>query len=219
MTESIWRDLYGILNLTPAATHEEIRAAYRQLVKTMHPDVGGDEDEFTTLTLAHEVLTDPQRRTVYDKTGQYSTGAEDNDGAALLSLIDNLLGKAIAGAEAAGMDPLSCELISGMQMMLTEADQLAAADLTKMQAEWDRYNILLSRFGRLDDQTPNHFTTIFTQKMDALRRRMGVAREALKQHDLCRQYLSGSTYRQPYLMDYGVDHFREPPGMVTTRGA
>ena len=97
--------LYEYLELPQTCTTQDIRDAYRRLVKIHHPDAGGDKDQFANIALAHEVLTDPQRRSIYDQTGQYSTGAVDNDQAALLSLVESLLFKA------SGVPPLPVPML------------------------------------------------------------------------------------------------------------
>lgn len=60
-------DYYAILGLTPSASAKAIKTAYRSLAKTMHPDVGGDTAKFAALNEAADVLTDPDRRTGYDR--------------------------------------------------------------------------------------------------------------------------------------------------------
>lgn len=48
------------LGVKSTATADEIKRAYRKLVKTHHPDVGGDEEKFKAINAAYAALTDPQ---------------------------------------------------------------------------------------------------------------------------------------------------------------
>src|SRR5947209_2735351 len=63
------------------AKPEEIKKAYRRLARKYHPDVNpGDkasEERFKRITEAHEVLSDPKKRQVYDRFGQYSDQLAD----------------------------------------------------------------------------------------------------------------------------------------------
>jgi len=61
---------YDILGVTSAATSEEIRAAYRRLSKTKHPDKNGSHDEFVELKNAHDTLVDVTKRSIYDQFGE-----------------------------------------------------------------------------------------------------------------------------------------------------
>lgn len=70
---------YEVLQVDGDADLGTIRARYRGLAKTHHPDAGGDRDEWERLTLAHDVLTDPDRRARYDATGQIDEIREDSD--------------------------------------------------------------------------------------------------------------------------------------------
>lgn len=60
------RHLYEILNVPPGAPHTAIQNRYRELARSAHPDLGGDHDEFTSITNAGAVLLDPDRRREYD---------------------------------------------------------------------------------------------------------------------------------------------------------
>jgi curved DNA-binding protein len=67
------RDLYDILGVSRSAPLDEIKRAYRKLAKKNHPDVNpGDkaaEERFKEISAAFEVLSDPQRRKLYDEFG------------------------------------------------------------------------------------------------------------------------------------------------------
>jgi curved DNA-binding protein CbpA len=69
---------YEVLGITEAATAEEIHAAYRELAKKTHPDVGGARPLFVLIRTAFEVLSDPARRAEYDTRRYNDRGAPYN---------------------------------------------------------------------------------------------------------------------------------------------
>ena len=75
------QDYYEILGIKRDAKPEEIKKAYRRLARKYHPDVNpGDkaaEERFKLMSEAHDVLSDPKKRTVYDRFGQYSENLAD----------------------------------------------------------------------------------------------------------------------------------------------
>lgn len=60
---------YDILGIEETATIEQIKKAYRKLSKEYHPDKGGDSEEFNTILKAYETLSDPEKKSDYDKYG------------------------------------------------------------------------------------------------------------------------------------------------------
>lgn len=63
------RDYYKILQVDCHASPAVIKAAYHTQLKTMkkHPDLGGSHEEALLLNEAYEILSDPVRRSEYDK--------------------------------------------------------------------------------------------------------------------------------------------------------
>ena len=62
-------DLYKRLGVAKDASDADIKKAYRKLALTHHPDKGGDPEMFKGLAEAYAVLSDAEKRRVYDATG------------------------------------------------------------------------------------------------------------------------------------------------------
>ncbi len=69
---SVASDLYAVLGVAQDATPEEIKRSYRKLVRELHPDLNPDpevQDRFKQVTAAYEVLSDAEKRQMYDLGG------------------------------------------------------------------------------------------------------------------------------------------------------
>lgn len=61
--------LYETLGVNEDASPDELKRAYRQKAHALHPDKGGNAEDFAALGYAYRVLRDPGSRLLYDKTG------------------------------------------------------------------------------------------------------------------------------------------------------
>jgi molecular chaperone DnaJ len=74
----VHKDYYVILGISPTATSRGIQRAFRALAKQYHPDRVGPQgtSAFQDIVEAYEVLSDPERRDVYDRRLHPAEAAE-----------------------------------------------------------------------------------------------------------------------------------------------
>ncbi|MEX2533007.1 MAG: J domain-containing protein [Nitriliruptoraceae bacterium] len=66
-------DLYDVLGVDRSASADDLKRAYRRKARECHPDAGGNEEQFKSVTHAYEVLSDRSRRARYDQFGDDGT--------------------------------------------------------------------------------------------------------------------------------------------------
>ena len=69
------KDFYGILNINKNASESEIKKAYKKLAIKWHPDKNPNNKEeaekhFKEVSEAYQVLSDPEKRKIYDQFGE-----------------------------------------------------------------------------------------------------------------------------------------------------
>ena len=67
------RDPYEVLGVARDASEQDVKKAFRQLARELHPDVNAHdpdaEEKFKEAAEAYEILSDPERRATYDRYG------------------------------------------------------------------------------------------------------------------------------------------------------
>lgn len=70
-------NLYETLGVKKDAGPGEIKSAYRKKAKENHPDAGGDKGTFQDISRAYGILSNPEKKDHYDRTGESEAPNED----------------------------------------------------------------------------------------------------------------------------------------------
>ncbi|MEI6157750.1 MAG: molecular chaperone DnaJ, partial [Atribacterota bacterium] len=67
------KDFYDVLGIERSATQDDVKKAYRRLARQYHPDLNpgnkGASETFKEVNEAYQVLSDPEKRSTYDRFG------------------------------------------------------------------------------------------------------------------------------------------------------
>jgi DnaJ-related protein SCJ1 len=93
---SAGKDFYDVLGVSRSSTPAEIKKAYKQLGLKYHPDKNPSEDaatRFAEIAAAYEVLSDPEKRGVYDAHGEEGLKRAEQQGGGSGNPFDDFFGR------------------------------------------------------------------------------------------------------------------------------
>lgn len=136
-------DPYAMLEIERDADDAAIKRAYRKLVKTAHPDTGGDVEQFGKVTASYELLKDPVRRKVYDDTGYDPQLADARDLKGLM-ILEALVNEMILDER----DPGSFDPVAAIRRKLTDDILKTRFHILELERHRTRVRQHMDRIGR-----------------------------------------------------------------------
>ncbi|XP_031566895.1 dnaJ homolog subfamily A member 2-like [Actinia tenebrosa] len=90
--------LYELLGVTQNASDAEIKKAYRKRAKELHPDKNPETGElFKEISFAYDVLSNPEKRDLYDKYGEKGLREGTGGAAGFDDLLSHIFGGGMGG--------------------------------------------------------------------------------------------------------------------------
>lgn len=136
-------DPYETLGLERGADDLAVKAAYRKLVKAVHPDSGGEPEAFGRLQASYDLLKDPVRRKVYDNTGYDPQLADPRDLQGILKL-ETLVNDFILDER----EPGSFDPVAAMRRKLSDDIVKSRFHILELERHRARVRQHLDRLGR-----------------------------------------------------------------------
>lgn len=133
-------DPYAVLGVGRDADDAAIKRAHRGGVKRTHPDAGGDAEEFADVQRAFLVLSDPKKRSKYDRTGTVDDDkAGQHPDVEALQIIGRLIGSILFHADIGFDQDLAGGILRALEIEIGEhKKKIAATETALKRAEWLR---------------------------------------------------------------------------------
>lgn len=140
-------DLYGALGIDKTADAAAIKRAYRKAAKRAHPDGGGSVEEFALITLAHDCLSDKERRVRYDQTGDVGEKpAIDTQQAQALNAAMDAIQRVLAVAEQKNFPIEQVDVLGDAIKTISNQRSQMALEISKQEANAKKLERLAKRF-------------------------------------------------------------------------
>jgi len=123
------KEFYEILGVPENASQDEIKKSYRKKVVKAHPDKGGDVEEFKKLQAAYEILSNPEKRELYDK---YGIDGIKEGGAGGMDPFEGLFGGLFGGGRRGGGKPQTKKMKPTVKEIRVTLEELYVGKMKKV---------------------------------------------------------------------------------------
>ena len=180
--------LHDALGVSPDASADDVRKAYRRRAKRAHPDQGGDAEAFNTLTSAYLVLRDPARRAHYESTGEETSAGVDSVRSAALSIIGQTVQQALLAENASSVDFIKIirTNLEGMNRQIAANQKAIAAQRKTVERNGRRW--------RVKGGHPDVIAQIVASALRELESQVQKADHTLRVHAAAIEILDGYEY-------------------------
>ncbi len=188
-------NLYHRLGIERDAPQAAIGYAYRKLAKKHHPDMpDGNRELFEAITIAYEVLGDPERRAAYDHDGTIKDTKIDAERRHALTIIGQFINDASVEVTSTEAEPVyNGDVIAVMRALLAEKIKKIEKAAAKELRDAKRLEGFAKRF-HVADGKPNIFAEMIEAKIRTHERTQGQATEDLKHHHLALEIMDGAWF-------------------------
>jgi len=185
-------NLYEVLGVDKSADQTAIRKAYRSRAKNVHPDAGGSAESFELVRLAHDCLSDAERRRRYDETGQVDPTGADNEAAQIMNVAIGAVNAVMATIRQRGLSWEKFDILGdAIKQIEGQIDQVngkiadAERNAKKLRAAATRFKAKAGKVNKLgpmiEAQAAEQERNVETMKRD--KAKLDAARVLLKEHD------------------------------------
>jgi curved DNA-binding protein CbpA len=136
-------DPYATLGIARDADAEAVKTAYRKVAKSVHPDSGGDTEQFGKLQACYDLLKDPVRRKVFDDTGYDPQLADPRDLKGLM-MLETLVNDMILDER----EPGSFDPVAAMRRRLSDDIVKSRFHILELERHRSRIRKHMDRLGR-----------------------------------------------------------------------
>lgn len=176
---------YQTLGVDKIASQDEIKRAYRMLAQKLHPDKpDGDIEQFQRVQKAYEVLSDPDRRDHYDRTGDENA---PNYELIAYSRVAELFAMIIESDKKGNLIDIAAkrvqESISTIKLRITESESSIRKNEKKLN--------------RISSKGENIFADVLTAKLDSLRQSIETLTEEIKINSMVLELIKNHTDDKP----------------------
>lgn len=179
-------DLYEVLGVSRDAGSDAIRKAYRGKAQETHPDKGGTQEAFVAVQTAYDVLSDPDRRALYDATGETRSAEEIEKN--VMVAVEAMLVMLIEDA-----DVESADLVDLMRKMVDRKIRIDTDLIASLGKKIQRKRAVMNRLRRKDGE-PNKLREIVANAIEAHEKAIKGAESDIQFSKTLLAYLEGYEY-------------------------